>query len=409
MGGNKVVNFLRKYMMLIAMVIVMIVFFRLTDGTSLFPQNINNVISQNAYVFVLGTGMLLCILTGGNIDLSVGSVVCLAGGVGAIIMDANLPWPLAVVIMLIMGVLVGAWHGFWIAYVKVPPFIATLVGMLAFRGLANIIMKGFAYQVTDKTFLNVFGGGDSCYIPDFLAGVGPATSLNKTCMVAGIIIAVGYAIFTFINRSRLVKKGYKVDSIIVVIIKTILIVAVVLWISYKLAQYKGIPTVLIWIALVLGIFAYITSKTTLGRNLYAVGGNEKATRLSGINTKKVMFSAYTLMGLLAGFAGVLNIARLMGSQPTYGLGYEMDAIAACFIGGASAYGGTGSIGGVIIGAALCGIINQGMVIANTPPNYQTVVKGIVLLVAVLFDVVMQLLRKVIKKKAGSNEKGGAKA
>ncbi len=396
-------------MMLIITVGVVIAFYVITGGKSLLPQNINNVISQNAYVFVLGTGMLLCILTGGNIDLSVGSVVCLAGGVGAIIMEANLPWPLAVVIMLIMGVLVGAWHGFWIAYIKVPPFIATLVGMLAFRGLANIIMKGFAYQVTDKTFLNVFGGGDSCYIPDFLAGVGPATSLNKTCMVAGIIIAVGYAIFTFINRSRLVKKGYKVDSIIVVIIKTILIVAVVLWISYKLAQYKGIPTVLIWIALVLGVFAYITSKTTLGRNLYAVGGNEKATRLSGINTKRVMFSAYTLMGLLAGFAGVLNIARLMGSQPTYGLGYEMDAIAACFIGGASAYGGTGSIGGVIIGAALCGIINQGMVIANTPPNYQTVVKGIVLLVAVLFDVVMQLLRKVIKKKAGSNEKGGANA
>ena len=409
MSGYKVFNFFRKYMMLIITVGVVIAFYVITGGKSLLPQNINNVISQNAYVFVLGTGMLLCILTGGNIDLSVGSVVCLAGGVGAIIMEANLPWPLAVVIMLIMGVLVGAWHGFWIAYIKVPPFIATLVGMLAFRGLANIIMKGFAYQVTDKTFLNVFGGGDSCYIPDFLAGVGPATSLNKTCMVAGIIIAVGYAIFTFINRSRLVKKGYKVDSIIVVIIKTILIVAVVLWISYKLAQYKGIPTVLIWIALVLGVFAYITSKTTLGRNLYAVGGNEKATRLSGINTKRVMFSAYTLMGLLAGFAGVLNIARLMGSQPTYGLGYEMDAIAACFIGGASAYGGTGSIGGVIIGAALCGIINQGMVIANTPPNYQTVVKGIVLLVAVLFDVVMQLLRKVIKKKAGSNEKGGANA
>ena len=409
MSGYKVFNFFRKYMMLIITVGVVFAFYVITGGKSLLPQNINNVISQNAYVFVLGTGMLLCILTGGNIDLSVGSVVCLAGGVGAIIMEANLPWPLAVVIMLIMGVLVGAWHGFWIAYIKVPPFIATLVGMLAFRGLANIIMKGFAYQVTDKTFLNVFGGGDSCYIPDFLAGVGPATSLNKTCMVAGIIIAVGYAIFTFINRSRLVKKGYKVDSIIVVIIKTILIVAVVLWISYKLAQYKGIPTVLIWIALVLGVFAYITSKTTLGRNLYAVGGNEKATRLSGINTKKVMFSAYTLMGLLAGFAGVLNIARLMGSQPTYGLGYEMDAIAACFIGGASAYGGTGTIGGVIIGAALCGIINQGMVIANTPPNYQTVVKGIVLLVAVLFDVVMQLLRKVIKKKAGSNEKGGANA
>ena len=409
MEGNKVSNFLRKYMMLIATVIVVLVFYFLTGGKSLLPQNINNVISQNAYVFVLGTGMLLCILTGGNIDLSVGSVVCLAGGVGAIIMDANIPWPVAVISMLIMGLAVGMWNGFWIAYVKVPPFIATLVGWLAFRGLANIIMKGYAYQITDKTFLNVFGGGDSCYIPDFLAKVGPASSLNKTCMCAGVLIAVGYAVFTFINRTRLIQKGYKVDSIVSVIIKTVLVVAVVIYISYKLANYKGIPTVLIWIALVLGVFAYITTKTTLGRNLYAVGGNEKATRLSGINTKMVMFSAYTLMGLLAGFAGVLNIARLMGSQPTYGLGYEMDAIAACFIGGASAYGGTGSIGGVIIGAALMGIINQGMVIANTPPNYQTVVKGLVLVVAVLFDVIMQMRRKGSKKTAGSTEKGGAKA
>ena len=410
MEGNNIKNFLRKYMMLIAMVVVVIVFYFLTGGKSLLPQNINNVISQNAYVFVLGTGMLLCILTGGNIDLSVGSVVCLAGGVGAIIMTKNLPWPVAFIAMLVMGLLVGMWHGFWIAFVKVPPFIATLVGMLAFRGLANVIMQGFAYQVEDKAFLNIFGGGDSCYVPDFLAGIGPESSINKTCMIVAVLVAIGYAIFTFINRSRLIKKGYKVDSLISVIIKTILIVAVVIWLGYKLANYKGIPTVLIWIALVLGIFAYITSKTTLGRNLYAVGGNEKATRLSGINTKLVMFSAYTLMGLLAGFAGVLNIARLMGSQPTYGLGYEMDAIAACFIGGASAYGGTGSIGGVIIGAALCGIINQGMVIANTPPNYQTVVKGLVLLVAVLFDVIMQMRRKGSQKNAeAKTEKGGAKA
>ena len=335
MSGSKVKNFLRKYMMLIVTVGVVFLFYFITGGQSLLPQNINNLISQNAYVFVLGTGMLLCILTGGNIDLSVGSVVCLAGGVGAIIMDANLPWPIAVIAKLVMGVLVGAWHGFWITYVKVPPFIATLVGMLAFRGLANLIMKGFAYQVTDKTFLNIFGGGDTCYIPDFLAGIGPDMGLNKTCLFAGILIAAGYTVFTLVNRVNLVKKGYKVDSLITLVIKTGLIDAVVVWIAYKLAQYKGIPTVLIWIALVLGTFAYITSKTTLGRNLYAVGGNEKATRLSGINTKMVMFSAYTLMGLLAGFAGVLNIARLMGSQPTYGLGYEMDAIAAVAVGGTS--------------------------------------------------------------------------
>ncbi|MBR3142995.1 MAG: sugar ABC transporter permease [Clostridiales bacterium] len=413
MGANKVVTFLRKYMMLIATVIVVIAFYFITGGKTLYPMNIDSLISQNAYVFVLGTGMLLCILTGGNIDLSVGSVVCLAGGVGAMMMyNWRMPWFVAVIAMLVMGLLVGLWHGFWIAYVKVPPFIATLVGMLAFRGLANIIMGGFAIPVEDKTFLNLFGGGDSCYVPDFLNFIAPDSGLNVTCMAAGIAIAVGYVIFTFVNRTRLIAKGYKVESLGAVIVKTVLIAAVVVWFSYKLAGYKGIPTALIWIALILGIFAYITTKTTLGRNLYAVGGNEKATRLSGIDTRKVMFSAYTLMGVLSGFAGIVNIARLQGSTPTYGVGYEMDAIAACFIGGASAYGGTGSIGGVIIGAALMGIINQGMSIADTPVNYQKVVKGIVLIVAVLFDVIMQMRRKGAKKKATSSvssEKGGAQS
>jgi len=472
MGGSKVTSFLRKYMMLIATVVVVFVFYYITFGRTLYPMNIDSLISQNAYVFVLGTGMLLCILTGGNIDLSVGSVVCLAGGVGAIMLK-NLPtaaWPVAVIAMLAMGLLVGLWHGYWIAYVKVPPFIATLVGMLAFRGLANIIMGGFAVDVDNRPFLNIFGGGDSCYIPGssipdklapYKAGyinwktTGKFTTnadeiratiaqlnaqidgrelqgralesakststelnmlltqqVNVTCLVVFTIIAIGIVVYTFVNRKRLIKLGYKVDALSTVVIKTVLIALVLEWFGYKLACYKGIPTALIWIALVLGIFAYITTKTTLGRNLYAVGGNEKATRLSGIDTRKVMFSAYTLMGLLSGFAGVLNIARLQGSTPTYGVGYEMDAIAACFIGGASAYGGTGSVGGVIIGAALCGIINQGMSIAQTPVNYQKVVKGIVLIVAVLFDVIMQMRRKGGKKKATSvvaTEKGGAKA
>ena len=417
MGGNKAINFLRKYMMLIATVIVAIAFNFITDGKTLIPMNIDSLISQNAYVFVLGTGMLLCILTGGNIDLSVGSVICLAGCVGAIIMDKNIPWPIAVAVMLFIGLLVGIWHGFWIAYIKVPPFIATLVGMLAFRGLANIILKGKDVSVENKSFLNFFGGSDSCYIPDFLANIGKPivigdTTLNKTCMVIAILFAVGIILYTFLNRARLLSKGYKVDNIAAVIIKTLIIVAVIIWFGYKLASYKGIPTAFVWIALVLGIFAYITTKTTLGRNLYAVGGNEKATRLSGIDTRKVMFSAYTLMGVLAGLAGILVIARGQKAGPTIGPGFEMDAIAACFIGGASAYGGTGSIGGVIIGAALMGIINQGMSIADTPVNYQKVVKGIVLIVAVLFDVIMQMRRKGAKKKASNveaSQKGGANA
>ncbi|MCR4671295.1 MAG: sugar ABC transporter permease [Saccharofermentans sp.] len=410
--------------MLIATVLVVIAFYFITGGRTLNPDNIDALISQNAYVFILGTGMLLCILTGGNIDLSVGSVICLAGGVGAIILSflsKTFPilqwWPVTVLAMLVMGLIVGVWHGFWIAYVKVPPFIATLVGMLAFRGLANIIMQGKDVMVEDQTFLNLFGGGDSCYIPDFFAEVGPelvlgGNTLNKTCVFFVLLFTIAYVLYTFINRVRLIRQGYKVDNLLVVVIKTILIAAVVLWFGYKLSCYRGIPTALIWIGLILGLFAYITTKTTLGRNLYAIGGNEKATRLSGIDTRKVMFSAYALMGVLSGFAAIMVIARGKKAGPTIGDGYEMDAIAACFIGGASAYGGTGSIGGVIIGAALMGIINQGMSIANTPVNYQKVVKGIVLIIAVLFDVIMQMRRKGAKKKGtqvAASQEGGAKA
>ena len=417
MTGNKVFAFLKKYMMLIALVAVVIFFNTATGGKALFAQNITNLIAQNAYVFVLATGMLLCILTGGNIDLAVGSVVCFAGGVGAIMMDKSIPWPVAVIVMLVMGLLIGMWQGFWIAFVKVPPFIATLAGMLAFRGLANVVMGGFAYSVTDTTYLNIFGGGADCYIPDFFAGIGPAltasdgTVMNKFCLITGVVAAVAIVIYTIFHRFYLRKNGYKLQPLAIEIVKTIIICAAIVWLFFKLSCYKGIPTALIWIAFILGLFAYITTKTTLGRNLYAVGGNEKATRLSGINTKMVMFKAYTLMGLLAGFAGVLNIARFVGAQPTYGQGYEMDAIAACFIGGASAYGGTGSIGGVIIGAALMGIINQGMSIADTPVNYQKVVKGVVLILAVLFDVMMQMKRKGAKKvkNVEASEKGGANA
>ena len=399
MTGTKVSAFFKKYMMLIALVAVTIFFNVATGGKALYAQNITNLIAQNAYVFVLATGMLLCILTGGNIDLAVGSVVCFAGGVGAIIMNKNIPWPIAVVLMLVMGLLIGMWQGFWIAFVKVPPFIATLAGMLAFRGLANVVMGGYAYSVTDTTFLNIFGGGADCYIPDLLAGVGPAikagdgSTLNKFCFVVGILFALGIVIYTVLHRSYLRKNGYKLQSLPAAVIKTVIICAAIVWLFYKLAAYKGIPTALIWIAFILGLFAYITTKTTLGRNFYAVGGNEKATRLSGINTKMVMFKAYTLMGLLAGFAGVLNIARFVGAQPTYGTGYEMDAIAACFIGGASAYGGTGSIGGVIIGALMMGVINQGMDIMGTSSNYKLVVKGLVLMFAVFFDVVMKMRKK----------------
>ena len=385
----KVMDILKKYTMVFALVLVTIFFYWQTSGKILLPQNINNLISQNAYVFVLSAGMLLCILTGGNIDLAVGSVVCFVGGIGAVMMDKNLNVWFAVTVMIIGGLLVGAWQGFWIAYIKVPPFIATLAGMYAFRGLANVVLQGHAVGIRNTTFLKVFGGGDECYVPDFFGGSG----LNTTCMIAGIAIVLVYIIMVVIQRLDAKSKGYNVTPLGQELAKIVVISAVVIWIFYKLANYKGIPAAAVWIAAVLIIYAYITTRTTMGRYLYAVGGNEKATRLSGIDPRKVYFFAYVNMGLMAGLAGILVAARQVGAQPTFGQGYEMDAIAACFIGGASAYGGEGSVFGMIIGAVLMGVINMGMSIMGIEANYQKVVKGIVVLIAIIFDVLSNKKKK----------------
>ena len=325
--------------------------------------------------------MLLCILTGGNIDLAVGSVVCFTGASGVIMMKNGINMWIAVLAMLAVGLLIGAFQGFWIAKVFVPPFIATLAGMYAFRGLSNVVLGGYAETITNQSFLNIFGGGADCYIPDFLHGTG----LNLTCMAAGVIIAVVVVVMQ-LRKTSVEKKMGIAQSVTGDYIKTAIIAVLVVWISWKLASYKGIPTVLIWISLVLLVYNYVTTKTAIGRYLYAVGGNEKATALSGVNTRNVFLFAYTNMGFLAGLAGILNVARAAGAQPTFGQGYEMDAIAACFIGGASAYGGTGKISGVIIGAILMGLINQGMSIMGIDSNYQRVVKGLVLMLAVMFDV-----------------------
>ncbi len=373
---------LKKYFMVLVLIVVLLAFHAATGGKMLIPQNINNLISQNAYVFVLAAGMLLCILTGGNIDLACGSVVCFVGGIGAVMMDHDLPAFLAVIVMLAGGLLVGAWQGFWIAYVKVPPFIATLAGMYAFRGLSNVVLQGYAVGIRNEGFLKVFGGGADCYVPD-LFGSG---SVNVTCVLAGIILVVVYIGSVMKGRIQAKAKGYATEAFYSALIKMVLISAAVIWFFYKLAQYKGIPTSLIWIGLVLLSYAYITSNTTMGRYLYAVGGNEKATNLSGIDSRKVYFFAYTNMGLMSGLGGILTIARLTQAQPTFGQGYEMDAIAACFIGGASAYGGEGNIFGIVIGALLMGVINMGMSIMGTDANYQKVIKGLVVLGAIIFDV-----------------------
>ncbi len=386
MKATKITSFIQKYTMVLALVVVTAFFAIRTGGKTLFPGNINNLISQNGYVFVLASGMLLCILTGGNIDLSVGSVVCFTAAIGSVMMKAGANMWVATLAMLAIGLAIGTFQGFWIAKVHVPPFIATLAGMYAFRGFSNVVLQGYQVSISNESFLNIFGGGANCYVPDFIGQMmGREGKPNVTCLVVGIIAVVVYLLLTFRKISVQKKLGIS-QSVYGQLITAALISIVVVWLTWKLANHKGIPTVLIWICLVVGIYNYVTNRTAIGRHLYAVGGNEKATALSGVNARNVYWFAYANIGLLAGLAGVLTAARAKGIDPTYGEGYEMDAIAACFIGGASAYGGIGKVSGMIIGATLMGVINQGMGIMGVDSNYQKVVKGIVLLVAVMFDV-----------------------
>lgn len=298
MEKEKIMSFVKKYTMIIVLVLVMIFFGIGTGGKLFLPQNVTNLISQNAYVFVLATGMLLCILTGGNIDLSIGSVVCFTGAVGATMMDKGINSVAAVFAMLVVGLIIGSIQAVCIAYIHVPPFITTLAGMLAFRGLSNVVLNGMTVSVTDEAFQKIFGGGANCYVPDLFGMEG----FNLTCMLLGIIACIIYVAIQINGRVSRVKKGYEVDSLAGMIIKTVVICAVICVLAFKLSQYKGIPTVLIWVLLVVLIYGYITSKTTIGRYFYAVGGNEKATKLSGINTNRVYFLAYANMGLLAGLA-----------------------------------------------------------------------------------------------------------
>ena len=384
MTKTKVMNWLQKNTMILILVLVVLFFTWQTGGKILLPQNITNLIAQNAYVFILATGMLLCILTGGNIDLSVGSVVCFTGAVGALLMATGMNMWLAVAAMLVIGLIIGGLQAFCIAYIHVPPFITTLAGQLIFRGLSNVILNGRTQTVNVQAFKDIFGGGATCYVPDLLGG---GEGLNLLCVVVGILACAAYLFVTFRNRTNRSKKGYTLEPIVPVIVRSVIIVAVVMFVMVKMAQYKGIPSALIWVVLVVSVYAYITSKTKMGRYLYAVGGNEKATMLSGIDTRKVYFFAYTNMGFLAALAGIMTIARMASAQPTYGDSYEMDAISSCFIGGASAYGGVGTVPGVIIGAVLMGVINLGMSVMGIDQNFQKVVKGAVLLAAVIFDVV----------------------
>jgi putative multiple sugar transport system permease protein len=378
-------NALKKNTMLIALVLVMLLFQLLilaTDHGSLFaPSNITNIINQNSYVVILATGMLLCILTGGNIDLSVGSIVALVGAIGGTLI-VNLHWNvyLSILICLIFGILIGAFHGVWIAYVHIPPFIVTLAGMLLWRGVALIVLNGMTISPLPDNYLVLF----SSYFPGEKA---TAAMIMTVTMSIAVICCIVFLASQIISRTRKRKKGYEISSSAAFIIRLILVSAVVLFIAYLLGQHKGIPAILIIISVIVLAYAYYTQNTVPGRYLYALGGNMKAAKLSGVNTDNVMFFAYTNMGFLSAIAALVCVARFNSAAPTAGNMYEMDAIGSCFVGGASAYGGTGTVGGAVIGAIFMGVLNNGMSILGVDANWQKAVKGLVLLAAVIFDVV----------------------
>lgn len=375
------VKFLTKYAMVIALVVVFILFSVLTKGTLLSPQNMTNLMLQNGYVLVMACGMLLCILTGGNIDLSVGSVVCVVGGIAAVmITNMHVPAIPVILLCLVVGLVIGCWQGYWIGYVRIPPFITTLGGMFIFRGIGRLILNSKTVAIQDPTFLNIF----TAYIniPGLDSG-----EVKLSPIIVGVIAAAFVVFTTAKNRADRAKKGYRQNSAAGDFAKAGLIAVLILWYCWQLSQYRGISVMLIWVLAVCLIYNFITSKTAFGRYFYAVGGNEKATKLSGINTDKIYFIAYANMGLLAGLCGLLCAARVGSVNGSTGTSFEMDAIGSCFIGGASAYGGSGTVGGVVIGALLLGVINMGMSIMGLGDAWQYVIKGGVLLLAVIFDVV----------------------
>ena len=405
-AAGKIVKFLTKNSMTIALVVVFILFYFLTGGRLLYAQNMSNLLLQNGYVLVMACGMLLCILTGGNIDLSVGSVICLTGGLAAVLIS-NMGWNayLTIALCLLVGLAVGIWQGYWIGYVRIPPFITTLAGMFIFRGIGRLVLDSKTVAVQDEAFKNLF----TSYITIPGLDGNTVVEVNKkgvevskwvyheietpfgvikalSPLIVGVIIVAILFLVCTMNRSNKKKHGYQQNSALVDYGKTTIISAVLLWYCFMLSQYKGISVMLIWVMVICLIYHFITSKTAFGRYFYAVGGNEKATRLSGINTNKVYFLAYTNMGLLAGLCGLLCLARVGSVSGQTGTSFEMDAIGSCFIGGASAYGGVGTVGGVVIGALLLGVINMGMSIMGITDSWQYVVKGAVLLVAVIFDV-----------------------
>ena len=388
--GAYLASHLREYGLLLALIVIMVFFQAVTEGTLLRAVNVTNLLLQNSYIVIMALGMLVVIVSG-NIDLSVGSVMGFIGALAAVMIvnfDQNIY--VTIIACLAVGGLIGAAQGYWVAYWRIPSFIVTLAGMLVFRGLSLWLLEGQSVGPFPREFQIIANG----FVPDIfptgigetLAGIFDARKVNVLALFAGIVTAALIVWMGMKQRSRNKAYGIEDEPASFFAARNFIVAAALIFITFKLSTFRGLPNVLLTMAVLTVIYAFLTSSTVIGRRVYALGGNQKAAKLSGINTERLTFLAFTNMGVLAAAAGLVFAARLNTATPKAGFALELDVIAAVFIGGASMSGGVGTIIGAVVGAFLMGVLNNGMSIMGIGIDYQQMIKGLVLLAAVIFDV-----------------------
>lgn len=369
---------MRKFSMFIMLGLIMVVFAILTGGVNLTPRNITNIFIQNSYILILAVGMVLVIIIG-NIDLSVGSLIAFLGAISAMIYNTGIGLIPTLILSLIIGGVIGCFQAFWIAYMRIPAFIVTLAGMLLFRGLTYIITNVTPISLIDDNFKKIASG--SMQIKGFTLG-----GLDGLSLLVMVVIIVLMVWATLRQRQRKIKKGFSVLAFQYDLVKIVALSALIIFVFTRFAAYRGIPTVGLVLFIVTAIFVFITNNTVIGRYIYAVGGNAKSAKLSGINSEQVVFVTHVIMGVLCGLSGLVFTAYMNSALPQAGNGFELDAIASCFIGGAAASGGIGTIIGAITGGLVMGAINNGMSLMNIGADWQYVVKASILLLAVFYDI-----------------------
>ncbi|MFC5923369.1 multiple monosaccharide ABC transporter permease [Micromonospora vulcania] len=373
-----VLNNLRQSGIYVALVVIVALFAILTDGVSLSPGNITNIVLQYSYILVLAIGMVVLII-GGHIDLSVGSVVALTGAVSAVlVIQQGYPWWVGILAALAVGVAVGAWHGFWVAYAGIPAFIVTLAGMLLFRGLTLRVLDNISLSPFPAEYQRVAAG--------FLNGLLGGQGFDAFTLLIGAVAVAGYAVSVFRTRVARIRYQQPVESFPLFVARVVMVGAVIMYFAWQLAHARGLPIVLIVLAVLVLVYGLLTRRTVFGRQVYAIGGNLSAAALSGVKVRTVNFWMFVNMGLLAAVAGVIYSSRSNGAQPAAGNMFELDAIAAAFIGGAAVTGGVGTVVGAMVGGLIMAVMSNGMQLMGVDQSMQSVVKGLVLLVAVAFDV-----------------------